>query len=75
MQARRLHHGCDVLIACPGRIRDFLSTGDVSISKVSFLVFDEADRLLDMGFQIQLDEILSYLNPNAKIQRMMWSAT
>lgn len=75
IQARRLHRGCDVLVACPGRLKDFLDSGDVSLSNLSFLVFDEADRLLDMGFQIQLDEILAYVEPTQKVQRMMWSAT
>uniref|UniRef100_A0A0A9YLL1 ATP-dependent RNA helicase DBP2 n=1 Tax=Lygus hesperus TaxID=30085 RepID=A0A0A9YLL1_LYGHE len=61
-QARQLQYGCDVLIACPGRLKDFLDSGVVSIAKASFVVFDEADRLLDMGFQVQLDEILQYVN-------------
>nr|CCC95460.1 unnamed protein product [Trypanosoma congolense IL3000] len=74
-QARRLHSGCDVLVACPGRLRDFLQNGDVSIDKVSFLVFDEADRLLDMGFKVQLDDILTHASGSHPIQTMMWSAT
>lgn len=74
-QARRLHNGCDVLIACPGRLKDFLQNGDVSLECMSFLVFDEADRLLDMGFKVQLDEILSYADPSRPVQQMMWSAT
>lgn len=75
LQARRLHSGCDVLVACPGRLNDFLKQGDVTLNNLSFLVFDEADRLLDMGFQIQLDEILSHLDPSKSVQKMMWSAT
>ncbi|KPI87875.1 putative mitochondrial DEAD box protein [Leptomonas seymouri] len=74
-QARHLHAGCDVLVACPGRLKDFLDAGDVSIKNLSFLVFDEADRLLDMGFQVQLDEILSYVDSSSHPQTMMWSAT
>ncbi|KPA85223.1 putative mitochondrial mitochondrial DEAD box protein [Leptomonas pyrrhocoris] len=75
MQARHLHAGCDVLVACPGRLKDFLDAGDVSIKNLSFLVFDEADRLLDMGFQVQLEDILSYVDSSAHPQTMMWSAT
>ncbi|ORC87066.1 mitochondrial DEAD box protein [Trypanosoma theileri] len=75
IQARRLHNGCDALIACPGRLKDFLQNGDVTLDHMSFLVFDEADRLLDMGFKIQLDEILSYADPSRPVQTMMWSAT
>ncbi|KEG10511.1 mitochondrial DEAD box protein [Trypanosoma grayi] len=75
VQARRLHKGCDVLIACPGRLKDFLQNGDVTLDHMSFLVFDEADRLLDMGFKVQLDEILGYADPSRPVQTMMWSAT
>ncbi|KAH9600356.1 Helicase [Trypanosoma melophagium] len=75
IQARRLHSGCDALIASPGRLKDFLKNGDVTLDHMSFLVFDEADRLLDMGFKIQLDEILSYADPSRPVQTMMWSAT
>ncbi|SCU71450.1 DEAD-box ATP-dependent RNA helicase, mitochondrial [Trypanosoma equiperdum] len=74
-QARRLHNGCDVLVACPGRLKDFLQNGDVIFDEVSFLVFDEADRLLDMGFKVQLDDILGYFSSHRPAQTMMWSAT
>eukprot|EP00796_Vickermania_ingenoplastis_P004713 gene4713-3405_t len=75
LQARKLASGCDVVVACPGRLHDFLQRGEVSLENLSFLVFDEADRLLDMGFQIQLDEILNYMDPSVRVQKMMWSAT
>lgn len=75
MQANRISQGCDVLVACPGRLKDFLNTGVVNLSEVSFFVLDEADRLLDMGFKVQLDEIINYMDPNRKRQAMMWSAT
>lgn len=75
IQARKLANGCDIVVACPGRLNDFLQQGDVSLENLSFLVFDEADRLLDMGFQIQLDEILSHLDSSLPVQKMMWSAT
>lgn len=74
-QAMRLHRGCDVLVACPGRLKDFLESGIVSLEHLRFLVFDEADRLLDMGFKIQLDEIMAYVDAEAPRQTMMWSAT
>jgi ATP-dependent RNA helicase DDX5/DBP2 len=75
IQARRLHGGCDVLVACPGRLNDFLQSGTVDLSELSFLVFDEADRLLDMGFKPQLDQIMSFVDPSVERQTMMWSAT
>jgi ATP-dependent RNA helicase DDX5/DBP2 len=75
IQARRINGGCDVLVACPGRLNDFLQSGTVDLSELSFLVFDEADRLLDMGFKPQLDQIMSFVDPSAPRQTMMWSAT
>ncbi|CCW62289.1 unnamed protein product [Phytomonas sp. EM1] len=75
IQHRSLQRGCDILIACPGRLTDFLKSGSISLQNLSFLVFDEADRLLDMGFQPQLDDILGYIKPGQKIQKVMWSAT
>lgn len=75
IQARKLSRGCDVLVACPGRLKDFLDSGVVVLDDLSFLVFDEADRLLDMGFKIQLDEIMNFVNPRSPRQSMMWSAT
>lgn len=75
IQARRLQYGCDVLVACPGRLKDFLDSGVVSLEALRFLVFDEADRLLDMGFKPQLDDIMNFMDPDAPRQTMMWSAT
>jgi ATP-dependent RNA helicase DDX5/DBP2 len=74
-QSMRINRGCDVLVACPGRLKDFLESGIVSLEHLRFLVFDEADRMLDMGFKIQLDEILQYVDSQAPRQTMMWSAT
>lgn len=39
------------MVACPGRLKDFLDEGILDLSKVTYLVIDEADRLLDMGFE------------------------
>jgi superfamily II DNA/RNA helicase len=43
-----------VIVACPGRLNDFLQSGSVSLANVSYLVLDEADRMLDMGFEPQI---------------------
>ena len=53
-QMRELERGCDVLVATPGRVNDMVLRGRVSLRNVQFLVLDEADRMLDMGFEPQI---------------------
>lgn len=48
-QLRDLRYGAHVVIATPGRLNDFLEAGQINLGQVSYLVFDEADRMLDMG--------------------------
>ncbi len=62
------------VLATPGRLVDLLRTGAVRLSQVRALVLDEADRMLDMGFQEQLDEILAAL-PRRERQTLLFSAT
>jgi superfamily II DNA/RNA helicase len=56
-QLSQLRAGCDVLVATPGRLIDFLDRGEVYLSAVEIFVLDEADRMLDMGFGPQLRQI------------------
>lgn len=49
-QARDLERGCDLVIATPGRLIDFLERGTTNLRRCTYLVLDEADRMLDMGF-------------------------
>lgn len=65
--------GADVVIATPGRLLSHLSLGYVDLSKVSFFILDEADRMLDMGFSDDIMQIVKYL-PKER-QTIMFSAT
>ena len=72
-QKRGLTMGADVVIATPGRLLAHLSLGYVNLSKVSFFILDEADRMLDMGFYDDIMQIVSFL-PKYR-QTIMFSAT
>jgi len=72
-QARDLKNGVEILIATPGRLIDFLETGATNLKRVTYLVLDEADRMLDMGFEPQIRKILSQIRPDR--QTLLWSAT
>lgn len=72
-QRKSLKMGADVVIATPGRLLAHLSMGYVDLSKVSFFILDEADRMLDMGFYDDIMQIFSHLPKN--VQVLMFSAT
>lgn len=65
--------GVEILIATPGRLIDFLGQRKTNLKRVTYLVLDEADRMLDMGFEPQLRKIVSQIRPDR--QTLMWSAT
>lgn len=71
MKSMRL--GADVIIATPGRLISHISMGNIDLSKVSFFVLDEADRMLDMGFSEDIMKIASGLPESC--QTIMFSAT
>lgn len=72
-QKKGLTLGADVVIATPGRLIAHLSLGYVDLSKVSYFILDEADRMLDMGFYEDIMQIVKYL-PKER-QTIMFSAT
>ncbi|KAL4743819.1 Phosphomethylpyrimidine kinase-domain-containing protein [Aspergillus similis] len=72
-QIRDLSRGVEVCIATPGRLIDMLEAGRTNLRRVTYLVLDEADRMLDMGFEPQIRKIISQIRPDR--QTCMWSAT
>ncbi|ASG03490.1 MULTISPECIES: DEAD/DEAH box helicase [Vibrio] len=72
-QVRQLEMGVDILVATPGRLEEHLSEGNVSLANLEFLVFDEADRILDMGFINPVRKIMLEVETSPQI--MMFSAT
>ena len=72
-QARDLERGVEIVIATPGRLIDFLESGKTNLRRVTYLVLDEADRMLDMGFEPAMRQIVSQIRPDR--QTLCWSAT
>ncbi|XP_033611016.1 ATP-dependent RNA helicase vasa isoform X2 [Cryptotermes secundus] len=76
-QAQQIMRGCHILVATPGRLIDFLSKGRITLSSVRFMVLDEGDRMLDMGFLRSIEEIMEHptMVPKEERQTCMFSAT
>ena len=72
-EVKSLHLGADVVIATPGRLISHISLGNIDMSKVSFFILDEADRMLDMGFSDDILKIAKALPDTC--QTIMFSAT
>lgn len=72
-QLRDIQFGVHIVIATPGRLNDFLESNQVRLGQVSYLVLDEADRMLDMGFEPQIQKIVR--NIPTKRQTLFFSAT
>uniref|UniRef100_A0A183CG26 RNA helicase n=1 Tax=Globodera pallida TaxID=36090 RepID=A0A183CG26_GLOPA len=72
-QANDLRKGIDICVATPGRILDFMEANTTNMRRCSFLVLDEADRMLDMGFEPQIRKIVGQIRPDR--QSLMFSAT
>jgi len=72
-QVKALRAGIEILVATPGRLLDHYGQGNLNFSQLQFLVLDEADRMLDMGFIRDIKKILALLP--AKRQNLLFSAT
>jgi len=72
-QLRDLERGAEICIATPGRLLDFLEANKTNLRRCTYLVLDEADRMLDMGFEPQIRKIIEQVRPDR--QTLMWSAT
>ncbi|KAL9127337.1 MAG: hypothetical protein Q9217_003776, partial [Psora testacea] len=76
-QLRSMERGCDLLVATPGRLVDLIERGRISLANIKYLVLDEADRMLDMGFEPQIRRIVEMEDmPGVQgRQTLMFSAT
>ncbi|XP_035533085.1 DEAD-box helicase 3 X-linked a isoform X2 [Morone saxatilis] len=76
-QIRELERGCHLLVATPGRLVDMMERGKIGLDYCNYLVLDEADRMLDMGFEPQIRRIVEQdtMPPKGIRQTMMFSAT
>ncbi|KAL6890458.1 P-loop containing nucleoside triphosphate hydrolase protein [Trichoderma evansii] len=74
-QRALLQRGADIIVATPGRLKDFMSDGTVDLSGCRFAVLDEADRMLDKGFEEDIKLILGACPPREERQTLMFTAT
>jgi ATP-dependent RNA helicase DDX3X len=77
-QSNKLLDGCDILIGTPGRLIQFLNEEIISFKTLKYLILDEADKMLDMGFEKDIDNIITKYDMNNNddsIQTLMFSAT
>ncbi|CAH1418023.1 unnamed protein product [Lactuca virosa] len=72
-QRSELRAGVEIVVATPGRFIDHLQQGNTSLTRISYVVLDEADRMLDMGFEPQIREVMH--NLPEKHQTLLFSAT
>lgn len=74
-QINALKRGCAFVVATPGRLLGLIREGHCGLGRVSYFVLDEADRMLDMGFEPDVRQIASKVQPKATRQTVMFSAT
>jgi ATP-dependent RNA helicase DDX3X len=74
-QMNELERGCHILVATPGRLIDMMERNKVCVSNIKYLCIDEADRMLDMGFEPQIRQIVGQSPQAGDRQTLMFSAT
>lgn len=74
-QRAQLRRGADIIVATPGRLKDFMSDDTVNLGNSVFAVLDEADRMLDKGFEDDIKQILGACLPREQRQTLMFTAT
>ncbi len=76
-QLREVEKGAHIVVATPGRLCDFIKRGKIGLKKMKFLILDEADRMLDMGFENYVRKLVEQLGapPKTDRQTLMFSAT
>ncbi|GLV43348.1 vasa [Carabus blaptoides fortunei] len=76
-QISQIMNGCHILVATPGRMNDFVERNRITFSSVRYVVLDEADRMLDMGFLPDIERVMGHetMVPTTERQTLMFSAT
>ena len=74
-EQRRALKTADIVVATPGRLNDLIQEGSADLSKVSYVVLDEADRMLDKGFEEEIRKIINTARPLGQRQTLMFTAT
>lgn len=76
-QLEQVKQGCDVVVATPGRLNQFVGEGVIGLERCKYFVLDEADRMLDMGFEPEVRKLIAHekMPPSTDRQTLMFSAT
>ncbi len=74
-QERELRRGVDIVVGTPGRLIDFLEKKTLRLDTIRFVVLDEADEMLNMGFADDVEKIMGFIKSEQKVQKCLFSAT
>lgn len=71
-QKQKLAGGCNILIGTPGRLKDFMEHGYIDFSNVKFFILDEADRMLDEGFGLEIEKVCAHPTMPPKVKSLLF---